>query len=141
MSLPFNMLARFVIDFLLLLLLLLSCFSRVRLFATPWTVAYHAPPSMGFSRQGYWSGVPSPSPGDLPDPGIEARSPVLQADSLLSEPLEKPVIVSGKITLGSPSTVLYGDAQNTPCRHTDRALSRVPCAIQLIFINYLFYRY
>ena len=96
--------------------------SRVGLFVTPWTVAYQAPPSMGFSRQGYWSGVPSPSPGDLPDPGIEARSPVLQADSLLSEPLEKPVIVSGKITLGSPSTVLYGDAQNTPCRHTDRAL-------------------
>ena len=44
-----------------LLLLLLSCFSRVRLFATPWTVAYQAPPSMGFSRQEYWSGVPLPS--------------------------------------------------------------------------------
>ena len=45
--------------------------SRVRLFATPWTVAYQAPPSMGFSRQEYWSGLPFPSPGDLPDPGIE----------------------------------------------------------------------
>jgi len=45
--------------------------SRVRLFATPWTVAYHVPPSMGFSRQEYWSGVPLPSPEDLPDPGIE----------------------------------------------------------------------
>ena len=44
----------------LLLLLLLSCFSRVRLCATPWTAAYQAPPSMGFSRQQYWSGVPSP---------------------------------------------------------------------------------
>ena len=48
--------------------------SRVRLFATPWTVAYQAPPSMGFSRQEYWSGLPFPSPGDLPDPGIEPRS-------------------------------------------------------------------
>ena len=45
--------------------------SRVQLFATPWTVAYQAPPSMGFSRQGYWSGLPFPSPGDLLNPGIE----------------------------------------------------------------------
>ena len=51
--------------------------SRVRLFATPWTVAYQAPPSMGFSRQEYWSGVPLPSPGDLPNPGIEPRSPAM----------------------------------------------------------------
>ena len=50
-------------DLLLLLLLLLSRFSRVRLFAAPWTAAYQAPPSMGFSRQEYWSGVPLPSPG------------------------------------------------------------------------------
>ena len=56
--------------------------SRVRLFATPWTVAYQAPPSIGFSRQEYWSGLPFPSPGDLPDPGIEPRSPTLQADAL-----------------------------------------------------------
>ena len=51
--------------------------SRVQLFATPWTVAYQAPLSMGFSRQEYWSGLPFPSPGDLPDPGIEPRSPAL----------------------------------------------------------------
>ena len=51
--------------------------SRVRLFATPSTVAYQVPPSMGFSRQEYWSGLPFPSPGDLPDPGIEFRSPSL----------------------------------------------------------------
>ena len=51
--------------------------SRVRLFAAPWTVAYQAPPSMAFSRQEYWSGLPSPSPGDLPDPGTEPKSPVL----------------------------------------------------------------
>ena len=51
--------------------------SRVRLFVTPWTVAHQAPPSMGFSRQEDWSGLPFPSPGDLPDPGTEARSPTL----------------------------------------------------------------
>ena len=51
--------------------------SRVQLFATPWTVAYQAPLSMGFSRQEYWGGLPFPSPGDLPNPGIEPRSPAL----------------------------------------------------------------
>jgi len=55
--------------------------SRVRLFATPLTVAYKAPPSMGFSRQEYWSGLPFPSPGDLPNPGIKPRSPALWADA------------------------------------------------------------
>ena len=60
--------------------------SRVRLFVTPWTVAHQAPPFMGFSRQEYWSGLPFPSPGDLPDPGIEPRSPKLQAEPLTSEP-------------------------------------------------------
>ena len=66
---------------------LLSC---VRLFATPWTVAYQAPPSMVFSRQEYWSGLPFLSPGDLPGPGIEPRSPAFQADALTSEPPGKP---------------------------------------------------
>ena len=65
----------------------LSC---VRLFATPWTVTYQALRSMGFSRQEFWSGVPFPSPGDLPNPGIEPGSPALQTDALLSEPLGKP---------------------------------------------------
>ena len=64
--------------------------SRVRLFATPWTVAYQAPQSMEFSRQEYWSGVPLPSPGDLPNPGTELESPALQADTLASEPPGKP---------------------------------------------------
>ena len=57
-----------------------------QLFVTPWTVACQAPLSMGFFRQEYWSGLPFPSPGDLADPGIEPRSPSLQADSLPSEP-------------------------------------------------------
>ena len=60
--------------------------SRVWLFMTPWTVAYQAPQSTEFSRQEYWSGLPFPSPGDLPNPGIEPGSPALQADTLLSEP-------------------------------------------------------
>ena len=60
--------------------------SRVRLFVTPWTIAYQVPTSMGFSRQGDWSGLPFPSPGDLPNPGIEPGSPALQADALPSEP-------------------------------------------------------
>ena len=66
--------------------------SRVPLFVTPWTVAYQAPPSMGFSRQECWSGLPFPSPGDLPDPGIEPGSPALRADALLSEPPGKPIL-------------------------------------------------
>ena len=60
--------------------------SRVRLIATPWTVAHQAPLSMRFSRQEYWSGVPFPSPGDLPNPGIGPRSPTLWAYALTSEP-------------------------------------------------------
>ena len=59
---------------------------------TPWTVAHQAPLSMGFSRQEFWSGLPLPSPGDLPDPGIESGSPALQADSLPSEPPGKPCL-------------------------------------------------
>ena len=66
--------------------------SHVPLFATPWNVAYQAPLSMGFSRQEYWSGLPFPSPGDLPNPGIEPRSPSLWADALTSEPPGKPLL-------------------------------------------------
>jgi len=57
----------------------------------PWTVAHQAPLSMGFSMQEFWSGLPFPSPGDLPDPGIEPRSPTLQADTLTSAPPGKPL--------------------------------------------------
>ena len=65
--------------------------SRVQLFATSWTVAYQAPLSMGFSRQEYWSGLPFPSPRDLPNPGIEPGSPALQTDFLPSEPSRTPI--------------------------------------------------
>ena len=56
----------------------------------PWTVAYQAPPSVGFSRQEYWCGLPFPSPEDLPDPRIEPGSPALRVDALTSEPPGKP---------------------------------------------------
>ena len=64
---------------------------RIWLCATPWTVAHQTPPSMGFPRQEYWNGLPFPSPGDLPNPGIKPRSPALQADALPSEPPGNPL--------------------------------------------------
>ena len=67
--------------------------SHAQLFATPWTLALQAPLSMGFPREEYWSGLPFPSSGDLPDPGIKPTSPVtpaLQVDSLVTEPSGKP---------------------------------------------------
>ena len=67
-------------------------------FATLWTVGHQAPPSMGFSRQEYWSGLPFPSPGDFPDPGIEPGSPALGADALSSEPSGIHVVVQQKLT-------------------------------------------
>ena len=66
--------------------------SRVQLFATLWTVAHEAPLSMGFSRHEYWSELPFPSPGDLPNSGIEPESPALQVDALPSELPGKPLI-------------------------------------------------
>ena len=69
-------------------MLTLSCLlSHVRLFATLWTIALQAPPSMGFSRQEYWSGLPFPSPGNLPDPGIEFTSLASSALAVVSLPL------------------------------------------------------
>ena len=76
---------------------MLSCFSHVPLFATPWTVACKAPLSMGFSRQEYWSGLPYSLPGDPPDSWIELLSPetpALQADSLLLSHRGSPFIVN-----------------------------------------------
>ena len=69
--------------------------SHVRLFATPWTIAHQAPPSMEFSRQEHWSGLPFPSAGDLPNPGIEPGSPALWAEALLSEPPGTPFLKHG----------------------------------------------
>ena len=75
----------------------LKSLSHVRLFLTPWTVTYQAPPTMKFSRQESWSGLTFSSPGDLPDPGIEPWSPALQADALPSEPPGKPSLYGVQI--------------------------------------------
>ena len=83
--------------------------SHVCLLVTPWTGAHQAPLSMGFSRQEYWSGLSFPSPGDLPDPGIEPWPPALQGDSLPSEPpgklcsLYHSYVYSGLFTASRPS--------------------------------------
>ena len=68
------------------LLLKVKSLSHVQLFVAPWTVAHQASPSMGLSRQEYWSGLPFPSLGDLPEPGIEPGFPALEADALTSQP-------------------------------------------------------
>ena len=81
--------------------------SLVRLFATPWTVAHQAPPFMGFSRKGYWSGFPFPSSGDLPNPGTEPESPTLQADSLPSEPPGKPKLCLEEFVFGLSFVTLF----------------------------------
>ena len=81
--------------------------SRVRLFATPWTVAYQAPLSMGFSSQEYWSGLPCPSPRDLPNPGIEPRSPTSQTDTLPSEPPGKSTLSQRKSLIKNCRRQLY----------------------------------
>ena len=79
------------------------------LFATPWTVAYQAPPSMEFSRQEYWSGLPFPSPGDLPNSGIEPGSPAFQADTLTSEPPGKPTMDKGQAQITVCTIIICRD--------------------------------
>ena len=85
--------------------------SRVRLFATPWTVAHQAPPSMGFSTQGYWSGLPFSLPGDLPNPEIKHRSPALQTNALPSEPPGKPQVTSNIPLVGCVQSCNYSISQ------------------------------
>ena len=91
--------------------MLLLLFSRSVVsdsFATPWTVAHQVPPSMGFPRQGYWSGVPCPPPGELPNPGEELRSPALVGRFFTTEPLEKPLhLPTVPIFRGSGKYLLY----------------------------------
>ena len=87
----------------------LSC---VRLFVTPWTVAYQAPQYMEFSRQEYWSGLPFPSPGDLPNPRIKPGSPALQTDALPSVPPGKPFFTVVKNPPVSARDIR--DASSTP---------------------------
>ena len=80
----------------------------------PWTVAHQAPQSVGFSRQEYWSGLPFPSSGDLPDPGIEPCSPALEADALTSEPPGKQVSFNFKAAVTICSD--FGAQENKACQ-------------------------
>ena len=82
----FRLVLSFHVNFNLKVKVKVKSLSPVWLFVILWTVAYQASLSMGFSRQEYWSGLPCPSPKDLPDPGIEPGSPALEADALTSEP-------------------------------------------------------
>ena len=89
----------------------LSHFSCVRLFLTPWTIAHQSPLSMGFSRQEYWSGLPCPSPDTRPDPGREhttLASPALQAVSLPTEPPGKPWEMQIKTIMRYLIIITYG---------------------------------
>ena len=95
--------------------------SQVRLFVTPWTVAHQAPLSMKFSRQEYWSGLPCPSPGDLPNPGIEPGSPALQADYNLSH--QGSPLLQGKLTYVG-ACLLCPQGQCSPARITPRPDTR-----------------
>ena len=103
--------------------------SRVWLFVTPWTVAHQAPPSMEFSRQEYWSGLPFPSPGDLPNPGIEPRSPELQAVALTSEPPGKPLchVVPPKADKSSQRVLTkHGPLEKGMANHSSILALRTP---------------
>ena len=90
--------------------------------ATPWTVACQVPPTMGFSRQEYCSGLPFPSPGDLPEPGIEPGFPALQEDSLLTE------------LRGKPSYIVYSKKLNST--QNKPFTSRFPCVTNISLIYY-----
>ena len=99
--------------------------SRARLFGNPWTIAHQAAPSIEFSSQEYWSGLPFPYPGDLPDPGIEPGSPTLQADALPSEPSGNPFVInSSSLTMlcqiqwfpvNEGQYIMFRFSSNNPC--------------------------
>ena len=94
--------------------------SHVRLFATPWTVAHQVPLSMEFSRQEYWSGLPFPTPRDLPDLGIEPMSPVSPALAdrfFTTEPLRKPIYIHTEVSVYSIISN-YSDSYSVLRRHS-----------------------
>ena len=105
--------------------------SRVRLFVTPWTVAYQAPPSMGFSRKEYWSGLSFPSPGDLPDRGIEPGCPAFQADALTSEPPGKPIYMYIYICVQFSSVQFSLSVMSDSLRPHESQHARPPCPSHL----------
>ena len=94
---------------------------------TPWTVACQAPLFMGFSREEYWSGLPCPPPGDLPNPGSEPRSPTLQVDSLPSEPQRKPKNATvGNLTLPQRIFPTQGLNRGLPTLQVDSLAPELP---------------
>ena len=96
-------------------------FSHVQLFATPWTIDLQAPLSTRYFRQEYWNGLPFPSEGDLPNPGIKPRSPALQADSLPSEPPGKPLV---KCQSKSETPPAYFSQRSDPSLRSGHSLMR-----------------
>jgi len=111
---------------------------------TPWTVAHPTPLSMEFSRQEYWIGMPFPSPGDLPDPRIEPRSPALQADSLLTEPPGKTIVAASiYIATNSNETSLFFSTSSPALiisylfdnSHSDRCEMISHCSLGLHFFD------
>ena len=99
--------------------------SRVQLFSTPWTVAHQALLSMGFSKQEYWSRLPCPPSGDLPDPGIEPGSPTLQVDSLLFGQ-GYPVIPGLGTTIAEAVLERYRPGQSTHTIHSQVQWAQPP---------------
>ena len=89
----------------------LSC---VWLFVTPWTVAHQAPLSKGFPRQEYWSGLPFPSSGELPDPGTELTSPTLASEFFTTQPPEKPSHANYPLYNNNTWLSQIGDTENSP---------------------------
>ena len=110
--------------------------SDVWFFATPWTIAYEAPLSMGFFWQQYWSGLPFPSPGELPDPGIESGSPAFQADALPSEPLGKPLQMGTLVNSPACSVFILWPNSST-YNHVSKNKSRIIFPIIFSSIGYL----
>src|SRR5574341_260077 len=99
--------------------------SHARLLATPWTAAYQAPPPMGFSRQEYWSGVPLPSPVDLPHPGTEHASHLLhwQADALLLRYLGNPKAFVYSASYNASASVLSPPTGQKNCKMASKRLT------------------
>ena len=114
----------------------LSLFSRVQLCVTPWTIAHQAPLSMGFSRQEYWSSLPFPYSGRLPNPGIKHGSPALQVDSLLLSHLGSPLfwLKSNKIRVLVNLLILFSLLQ---CRKIHAELESLLKNANMWVYNYL----
>ena len=119
----------------------LSRFSCVQLFVTLWTIARQTSLSMGFSRQEYWSGLPCPPPGDLPNPGIEPRSHSLQADSIQSEPPGKPMNTRVGSLIPSPGKLHNpGIEPGSSALQMDSLSAELPGKCKCYFLQLLFQR-